>query len=177
MMYEYDMDEVERLTGFSEKKRKELIRYYSELPDKIRIDAHKLQADLAQQNWHKKTKGKDFEFIYAFFLIAINGMERIETGQTRKTTLTDKELKRIALIRRERIKADHRKKGSPTKEIIEIRFFELIKRLKKEGLSWRDISKYISKFHKKRISHTYLKQCYEEISECGDNPISKMPSS
>jgi hypothetical protein len=91
-------------------------------------------------------------------------MQNIETGQTRKATLTDKDLKRIALIRKERIKADHGKKGSPTKEIVEIRFFELIKKLKGEGLSWRDISKYISKFHKKRISHTYLKQCYEDIS-------------
>jgi len=163
-MYEYDLSEVGRLTGFSAKRRQELSRYYSDLPDKVRIEAHKIQADLIQQNWDKKAKDKDFEFVYAFFLIVLDMMERAETGQSRKTTLTDEELKKIAKIRRERIKADHHKKGAPTKQIIEVRFFELIKKLQGERLSWRDISKYISRFHKKKISHTYLKQCYEEIS-------------
>jgi hypothetical protein len=41
----------------------------------------------------------------------------------------------------------------------------IIKELKAEGLGWMKISIYISKYHNRKISHTYLKKVYSEIEK------------
>jgi hypothetical protein len=164
-MYNYDIDEVERLTGFSDNRRKALAKYYLLQPDQIRIESHKLQFDLMQQNNKKMIKGKKNEFTYAYFLTALHYMQNIETKQSRKAALTPEEVRRIEHIRKNRIKAAHRTKPSTTKTNIELEYFYLIQKLRDENLSWRDISRYIAKFHKKRISHVYLAQCFNQISK------------
>ena len=162
-MYTYDLNEVYRLTGLSDSKRKSLVYYYYKLPESIRIEAHKLQTDLIRQHRNKIAKSKENEFYYSFFLLALHKMQSIETGTKRKESLSEDQLKKLDFIRKERIKSSHKKKSSPLKKLIEIRYFELINKLRSENVSWRDISVYIAKYHKKRISHQYLKKCFEDI--------------
>lgn len=166
-MADYDIKEVERLTGFSDKTRRELAGYYAKMPDEIRLEVHKLQSILIRKNIRtQKNKSKSTEFFYAYFLLALHLTKKVETGQSRKAPLTPEELQRIEMLRRSRIRGGHKRKGSPLREIIEIQYYELIRKLRsgEEGLSWRDISDYIARFHKRRISHTYLKSTYEQIT-------------
>ena len=161
----YDLQEVKRLTGFSVKRRDELMRYYGNLPENLRLNVMESQRDLIWKNSKKqKIKGKEIEFFYGMLLRAVNQLQHLETAEQRKQTLTDEEIANIETIRLSRIKADHRKKKSPLKEIIEVRFYDLITRLRGDGLSWRDISAYIARFHKRRISHQYIATAYKTIS-------------
>lgn len=164
-MYQYDLDYVQDLCRLPAEARFALAKYYDGLPETVRIEAHKIQTDLARQNRSKFVKQKSSEYYYAMFLLALGMMSRIEHGQQRKIQLTDEEAGRISLIRLSRIKAGRKGKGHPTRRLIEIRYFEMISRLKKENLSWREISKYISRFHKHRISHSYLRKIYLEKQE------------
>ena len=161
--YTYDLSEVYRLTGLSDSKRKPLVNYYCRLPENVKIEVHKIQTDLIRQNRKSIVKSKENEFYYSFFLIALQKMKSVENGLQTKRSLSNDELKKLEFIRKERIKASHKKKPSPTKKLIEVKYFELIKKLRKENISWRDISDYIAKFHKKRISYRYLKMCYDQI--------------
>jgi hypothetical protein len=161
-MYQYDLDYVQNICHLTVPDRQSLSHYYADLPETVRIEAHKIQTDLARQNQGKYLKRKAPEFYYAMLLLALFTMQRVETGQRKKIQLTSKEAQRITEIRLSRIKAARKTKRNPTQRSIEIRYFEMISRLRKENLSWRDISKYISRFHKHRISHSYLRKIYLE---------------
>jgi len=165
-MYQYDFNEVSRLTGFSAETRESLSRYYAKLPEPVRIEAYKIQSDLVRQARTEKTQGREPEFFYAQFLIALHKMRSMETGARThgKEGLTVEELSKIELIRKGRIRMEHRKKPRPTRKVVEIRFYETIEKFRAEGISWRDISKYIGRFHRCKISHSYLKECFEQIS-------------
>ena len=159
-MYQYDLDYVQNLSRLSTEDRRSLSHYYADLPETVRIEAHKIQTDLARQNRSRLDRQKGPEYYYAMFLLALRMMFRIETGQQRKVQLTNEEAGRISEIRLSRIKAARKTKGNPTRRLIEIRYFYLISKLRKENLSWREISKYISRFHKHRISHSYLRKVF-----------------
>ena len=91
-------------------------------------------------------------------------MKSLESAQGTKKALTDEEAEKITELRIQRIIAEKNKgRASQQKHLIEIRFYEEIKNLKEKGLSWREIAIYIKKFHKKKISHGYLQQCYHQI--------------
>jgi len=161
----YDLQEVKRLSGWPAERRDELMRYYGKLPENLRLEVMGRQRDLIWKNSkQQKIKGKEIEFFYAMLLRAVHQLRQLETAEQRKQTLTDEEIAKIETIRRNRIKAAHHKKKSPLKRIIEVQFYELIKRLRGEGLSWRDISAYIARYHKRRISHAYIAAAYKTIS-------------
>ena len=92
-------------------------------------------------------------------------MKRLEESQNIKSDASIEEAARITEIRMERIKAQHRKKNAPIRDLVEIRYFEEIKRFRSKGVSWRDIAAYIAKYHKHRISHVYLKTCFNRIDD------------
>ena len=160
------LEYVYELTGLSEPNRKRLINYYARLPEETRIEAHKLQTDLIRQKRDKYENPRQHEFTYAMLLLALTRMKSLESAQGTKRALNDEEAERITEIRIQRI-LDRKNKGrkSEQKHLIEIRFYEEIKNLKDKGLSWRDIADYISKYHKKKISHGYLRQCYYQIQK------------
>ena len=160
----YDTAYVYSLTGLSEPNRKRLINYYARLPEQSRIEAHKLQTDLLRQKRDKYDNAKHQEFTYAMFLLALAGMKSLESAQAAKRALSDEEAEKITELRIKRILAGKNKgRESKTKHLIEIRFYEEIKNLKDKGLTWRDIAEYIKKYHKKKISHGYLQQCFYQI--------------
>jgi len=161
-MYEYNLDYVQDLCRLPAEARQSLARYYVDLPETVKIEAHKIQTDLSRQNRGKFDKSFAPEFYYVQFLLALQMMQGLETGQQRKVQLTDKEAGRISEIRLSRIRASRKKKSSPIRRLIEIRYYFLIARLRKEDLSWREISSYLSKFHKHSISYSYIQKVYEQ---------------
>ena len=168
-MYEYDISEVEKLTGLKDSDRKKLTQYYHAQPDIIKIEVHKLHFDLLNQNKNKSTKQTKCEWVYANFLLALQSMQNIEKAPHTKTKITDEELKKIDSIRINRIKANKKRKPGKTKDLIRMKYYKEIKKLKEQDLSWRDISLYIKKYFRSDISHTHLRNCYNEIKkEQGD---------
>jgi hypothetical protein len=174
-MNDYVIGEVDRLTRTTEAERQSLVNWFSNQGEQTRLEAFKLQGDLVRQSWNEKAKEYKTEFFYSKFIDAVNKMQWTETAQRQKQALTVEEAKKITEIRISRIKAKRKKKSSPLRDLIRIRFYEEIKHLKQAGLSWREISEYIALHHKKRFSHGWLQQCFEKLTkekeECHGNEI------
>lgn len=160
-MYEYDVRRIEQATGLLLQRRRKLIRYFSALSEPVRIGVHQLQTDLIRQLRGKVDLQLE-EVIYASLLLALDKMYSVETVSSNRNASPDQAAK-TNQIRAERIKADRRsQKRSPLKDTIHLRFYHLIKRLRdEEGLSWREITRYIKRYHGKEISHNYLRIVYE----------------
>jgi len=162
-MYKYDLDYVNEITGIATKEADSLVKYFSKLPESVRIESFKLQTDYARQNKVQFDKERSAEFYYAMHLVALRAMKRVETAQATKDALNEEEALKLHKLRMERIKAGRGKKDSRKARLIKETLFHEIKNMYySEGLSWREISEYIAKYHKTKISHGYLQQKFNE---------------
>lgn len=171
-MYDYNLDYVKEISGMSEQEADSYVKYFSKLPIKVKIESYKLQTDFARQNRDRFIKEFASEFYFAMHLLALKAMKKIETAQAMKTTINLEDAEKLHKLRVERIKAGRGKKESRKAMLIKEKYFEEIKRLyQQDGLSWREISEYLKKYHKVKISHGYIQQkfmealLYEEIIE------------
>lgn len=162
----YDIKVVDELSGTTAVQRATNFRWLSLQGEPTKIEATKLQTDLIRQ--HRIANQKQpmsAEFAYAMLCLALVKMIWLETAQQRKgSNLSEAEFTKIQAIRIDRVKSKKKTKGSPKKELIRIRYFELIRKLREENLSWREISDYIATHHKTRLTHSYLRESYLELS-------------
>lgn len=164
MAIDYDPKNIETILGLPAKRRKKLIRYYSNLAEPVRIEAHRLQTDYMRLHREAcRDKVTQEEFSYAMLLYALDRMLSFEELDRQRNTTPEQAEKAVAL-RADRIMADRRRqKKCPTKERILLRYYKTMCRLREEkGMSWREISRYIKKHHREEISHVYLKKVYDE---------------
>ena len=163
---EYDIDEVNKLSGTSEAQRATNFRWLALQGEQTKIEAAKLQTDLIRQQ-RRQGQGQTMtpEFVYAMHALALVKMVWMETAQKRKGgKLSDEEFTKVQEIRIDRIKAKKRKKSSPKKDVIRVRFYTLIGTLRGKGLSWREISDYLATHHKVKLAHSYIRESYNELS-------------
>jgi hypothetical protein len=162
---DYDIKTIDELSGTTATQRAANFRWLSLQGEQTKIEAAKLQTDLIRQH-RKQGQGMTMtpEFVYAMHALALVKMVWMETAQQRKgAKLSEEEFAKMQEIRIDRIKSKKKKKGSPKKEIIRIRFFELIRKLREEGLSWREISDYIATHHKMALTHSYIRESFIEL--------------
>lgn len=163
---DYNIKTIDALSGTTAAQRAANFRWLSLQGEQTKIEAAKLQTDLIRQQ-RKQGQGMTMtpEFVYAMHALGLVKMVWMETAQQRKgAKLSEEEFAKMQEIRIDRIKAKKKKKGSPKKEIIRIRFFELIRKLREEGLSWREISDYIATHHKMILTHSYIRESFIELS-------------
>lgn len=168
-----DVEKIDHLTGADQDRRRLLCRYYATLSESDRVEAHRLAGELVRAD-----RGKvklDELYFYSALIRALNHMYQDRNELlSRKAAITDEQAadiasKRLASFRSAKADAIGKKRRKKA-QLISIRFLELIKRLRGEGLSWRDVSDYLFKYHQKKISHQYLKEIYEKnvIKEGGE---------
>jgi len=80
--------------------------------------------------------------------------------------MESEEGRKMTEIRVEKIKAEKTKSRiSKKRDLIKFSFAE-IDQLRSKGLTWRQIEKYFSKYHRKKISYAYIQQEYNKIRNC-----------
>lgn len=137
-----------------------LIKYFLQLGYKNQVKIFEIQTEIIRE---KPKQKKTPEFFFANWLEANKKFKKIELAQHKKKTLSDQELEILKTIRENRIKNKHSKKESPKRAKIEKTFFALIKDLREKKFSWREISQYIARYHKTKISYVYLRKIFTEI--------------
>jgi len=143
-MYDYDIAYVQQLTGIAKSEANSLVKYFSKLPESVRIESFKLQTDYARQHKDQFDKERSAEFYYAMHLVALRAMKRVETAQATKDALNEEEALKLHKLRMERIKAGRGKKDSRKARLIKETLFHEIKNMYyNDGLSWREISEYM----------------------------------
>ena len=163
----YDIDEVNRLSNTTEAQRATNLPWLALQGEQTKIEAAKLQTDLIRQH-RRQGLGQTMtpEFTYAMLSLALVKMVWMETAQKRKGgKLSDEEFQKIQEIRIERIQGKKRKKASPKKELIRVRFYQLIQTLREKGLSWREISDFLRTHHKTKLTHSYIRESFIALSK------------
>lgn len=167
-MDEYDIGFVETLSGFSKQRRRELLLYFTNLPEAIQLKVMDDQLVLARANKTHNVPGKRAEFVFSMYLRAISKTMNIEKFPKQKKTLSDLEMQQLRKIKATRIKNRHIKVPAGFRRLIEEKYMGLINELRTEGLGWRKISMYMAQYHKVTISHSYLQQVYNNLTKDAD---------
>lgn len=166
-MKEYDLDFVKSF--FNEKEIIMLIKYHANLTIAMQLIVSNFTLNNKQKLLQQKGKdfftGKATELNYLSFLYGIKQLKDYEHKLNKKTKWTEQEMKVLERFNIEKVLAEKqkRKRAGKKEKLIKLRFKELIKKLRATGFSYRDISLYIAKNHKVKISHNYIRQIFKEI--------------
>jgi len=161
----YEVEKIDKLTGGDQDRRRLLCKFYSTLSEVDRVEAHRLAGELVRAD-----RGKvklDEVYFYSALMRALGQMyqDRHEL-LSRKATITDDQAADIARKRLSSFRSAKKdaigKKRRKKAQLVSVRFLELIKKLRADGLSWRDCADYLLKYHQKKISHEYLRKVYEK---------------
>ncbi len=151
---------IENVTGLNRDQRENLIAYLKNLPEVMIIEIHRNHHVVMKQLGHHFLKERSSEFHYSTFLTTLEKMKKLESSPSMKAKLTDSEKRLIDQYRVARINADPPKKKSVKRDKIFIQYRPLIKNLREQGLSWANISVYMKKHHKLKISPAYIQRLF-----------------
>jgi hypothetical protein len=160
----YDWDYILAETGLTKSRISELMRYFSRLPLDIQLDVLKSQLDdynEHKQQWQQAYARRATEARYVQFLIAINKQHKFEHQQERKSSGLDNE-KELAKLTQQRLQRLQQAKGKGDRKFqaLKQRRF-VLRQLRQQGASWRDIQLYLAKFHRVKVSHSYIQRVFE----------------
>lgn len=147
-------------------ERERLMRWYSKMNDRERIDVHKLQTDLMRK-YRKDSKGiSPHELSYAMLFLALAKRHHFITASERKETLTPAQAEQLSKIRVDSISKNVRGRKGRIDSTYRVRLAPIVEKLRKEkDYSWRQISEYLARWHKVKISHEYLRKLYHNVSQ------------
>lgn len=143
--------------------------YFAKLPEEYRLMVIGTQTELARI--HRKEMAKDHmaDYYYDMLLRAIWKFYRSEHAISRKMSVSQDEIAKISEIKIAKAKCKRTRRNVIRDKFIRANLYDVIKRLHvQEGLGWRKISDYLALHHKTRVSFSYIRQLYNELSE-GDS--------
>ena len=162
-------DEIYNLTGLNRQKRLAMCKYFGQITEDERIEAFRLAYDLAKQKIEKaeeQFRGRP-GFFYSLVCLAIWKLNWTRVALSKKNpNLTQKRAKEISQRRIASAlsaRKDRMKRGRLS-TIIDVRLYDVVKTLRKKGLSWRECAEYIQKHHRIKISHVHLYKLYSKIT-------------
>ena len=160
---DYDWDYILAETKLSKSRISELMRYFAKLPLDIQLEVLQSQLDDYQKNkglWQKAYARRSTEARYVQFVNSVNRQYRFEHQEKRKSLSQDNE-KELAKLTQQRLQRLQQQKGKGDKKFkaLKQRRF-VLRQLRQQGASWRDIQLYLSKFHHLKVSHSYIQRVY-----------------
>ena len=191
-MRDYDIQKIKNFTDIEPEERKRLIRYFAKLPEKIQIEAIKIQMDLIGQRREQEERTDNapigalsqpeaqlnqVEFSYTMLIAALHKIRSAELAPKRQIvdrTQAIEATKKTTDIRIARILAEKTRKAKRNVKfrLIKLKLYEKIKDMQKKGLSYKDISRYIAKFHRVKITPGYIQATMKKIAtERQNEPI------
>ena len=165
-MYEYNINFVDKITKLPTEQRDNLWKWITTQSEPVKIEAFKMMIDYLHRKPPAGIQKHKVEYIYSALISVFRDMNRIETKDALKRGMKIKEALKLSDIRIERMKANKWKRKKKVKsELIRKRYLSEIKRMREKKLSWRDIAKYLKKYHHLKISHGYLQRIFNKYSK------------
>lgn len=156
--------DIDDLTRTKIDERDQLLRWYGNLNDTERYDVHKLQLDLLRQKSDGLADCNDaVQRSYAALVLALRKRKHALTQGERKEKMSVEQAEQLRKMRLDAVVKKRTKGEGKVRKLIRLRWYHDIENLLEDGKSWRQISDYIAKNHKRRVSHTYLKQVFESL--------------
>jgi hypothetical protein len=140
------------------------IRWYLTIPNCERIEIHGEQRKLMMRILNNKKKAGESvvlngEVNHQAFNEALYRRYLLHHGRhDNRSDLDENETIRLNVQKKQR-----KVRPSKVHEKISITLFSTIKILRENGLSWKKVSNYIAKYHKRKISSSYMCQVYTKM--------------
>lgn len=151
---------------FTAKDKNGMLLYFAKLPEEYRLKVIAAQTSLARIHRTEMAKGHMADYYYDMLLRAIWKFYRSELAISRKMSVAQDDIANISAIKIAQVKSRRTRRNVIRDKIIRANLYDVIKRLHgQEGLGWRKISDYLALHHKTRVSFSYLRQIYHELSE------------
>jgi len=168
MIRSYDLSLVYTFAKIHPSEEPELIKWFANLKAEARAHLLENSNEIFQQWPLRKSISKDSfgELRYASFLKSLKKEKLKEDNQHRKSGFDKNETPEGSNLKKDilmSLKAP--KKEQQKRRLIRLKAYPAIKEMREmsPAKSWRDISEYIRRVYKKKISHVYIKKVYEEI--------------
>ncbi len=163
---QYNKDLVENASETtSQSERSATVKWLAAQGEAVQIEAFKFQTDLLRQRRQKGEKVSP-ELAYALLILASRKMRFEEDALHMKNRLSGEEAEKAYGRKVERFKTFQRGKESPKKELIRIRYYHLVQKLRTdEKMGWRNCATYLKKFHNFEITFSYLKTIILELEK------------
>lgn len=158
------MDQLEQITGLKKRDRDRLCLAFGRMSEVERLDLLILQTDLFRQCRDRLQPLPAHERVLAALVMALRKREQTSAILERKQSLSEPDAVRLHKMKLDEVlgKRRARKEGS-VQRFIRLHY-PLIQELRTKGLSWREVSIYLAKNHKNRISHTMLRVTFERLA-------------
>lgn len=156
------MDDLQKITGLTPGARNELCGWYGKMTEAERLDTHKLKADLLRQHHDQYQHLGIAERTYGALCYALHLRQQTLAAASRRSVMSLGQAAQITKMRRDAIKKPARE--GKVARLIRLRWLHEIKSLRAEGYSWRDVSAYIARYHKRQVSYVYLQKVYEQLT-------------
>ncbi len=163
-------DKIYALTGIDKLMRSAMARYYGKLTEAERVEVFALAYDLARKNIERadgNIRGKPIYF-YSMMCVAIWKMQWTREALAKKNpNLTADQSREITARRVASVLAarNDRMKRGRLKVLLDVRLYHVVQELRNNGLSWRECSAYLLKYHHTRISHVHVRKLFIKITE------------
>jgi hypothetical protein len=158
-----EIEVIERETGMRQKRRAKLAKIYSKLLEHERIEVHKTQSELMRAHRAAYKDLSNEALAYMMLLIAVDKLDRLLHIEKQRNPHPHEVLNAKETRIRHSDNDRRKKKKSPLRDKVEIRYVKLILELRDERhFSWRKIAEYFKSFHHIDISYTYVRDIYLE---------------
>jgi hypothetical protein len=138
-------------------RQSELLGWYAKQPLEIRLRVHTEKIQFFRE-WKGRSKDDSNPALpveQSDYAALLAGISRV------RKSLEDCKSPKAFATRVDQAKARRKAKQSPVAEMLENKLLPLIRQLRHEGLSWRQIAGYIKQHHHKSITHTYICKIYK----------------
>lgn len=164
-MPDFDLKYCRLIAPFSPERKAELLNFFNDQNELVQLEAFFLMQQNVKRLDAKHEKRKTTELHFACFLIALDAMKGLEEIKRRKGTMMDsRKAKQQYSLRVARVKGK-KQKSAERKRLIEVRYYFEIKKLRDDGLSWRQVADYLNRYYDAEISFTYLREAFIKIQQ------------
>lgn len=167
---------TQKYLSMREKEKQDLLRIFSRMNEKQRSEIISLKISIFRTTKESfiEERFKHEEHDQACLVLAISKMLSDIKSLERKGSLDEKSLTRIEKFKKAAAKRQPNRKA-PTSDYIKNNLIPEIEQLREEGFSWREIQNFVRKNHKKKISHTLLREVYVSTEEPVENHCPRNP--
>lgn len=153
---------AQSITGMDDLKHDRLVAYYLRLTEEERIAVHAIHTKKARKKSRSFEKAFAGAHYYATFLLAIREYQESQSRSTELRRMTPEEAAAADDHRAAKKAATKTRKASKALNIIMQRYNE-IARMKRKGMSARDICTELYEKHGEKISHVSLNNHFRTI--------------
>jgi hypothetical protein len=155
---------IETYLTLTDVEKLKLLRWYVNQGEPAQLHIHHIKRDLFYR-FNEAFLGKGFgrdAIDQACLVLAARQLKQSYEALERKGVVDLKALETIRSLRVRELLA--KRKNYPRRKAKRLEAFqEEIKALRGDGLSWRNVSRYLAQHHKMTVSHTYLRTQYQRM--------------